>query len=314
MEIPNIPNIRLKPLPFFKDGTLVFNESGHALRISDRHYRCDLNCRGKCKLPERQIKTQNLEKNFLTLLNKFEIDADTTDKVLDRLVRDNLVDIILGPEKESRVYEGIMDTTLSVAAQDLQKKGKVKRQDLKDFEDAFLQKRQTDYSMLLAGITFDVLRAINPNAQEKSNRGKTFARIVKHLFISNDGKILKIEFEPWGWYIIRLIDKKVLGYLDGIRKKHVHIINESKELDGKKLSEADFYFAAVKPNEALGQNINASKEWITLISDMMKSLLKNDVQGAQKAQLVLLGMMQNFPIAEMLAGIAPALEQKPKFK
>ena len=308
-----IPKIKLDPLPFFKDGTLIFKESGHKLRISDRHYRCDLNCQGKCKLGEHQFKIENLQRNFLTLLEKFEITVNDLDGVLDRLMRDNLVDILLGPEKETRGKEQIMEDTLAVVAQDLQNGEKMKKSDIKDFMDSYTQARQIDYSIILAGMAFDVLRADNPKAQERLARAKTFSRIVKHVYLSNEGEILEIEFEPWGWYLIRLINRNVFGYIDSIRKK-IDIVNDSDELEGKKLSEAAMYFAKTKPDEALGQNVSASKDWIILISGMIKSMTKNDVETAQKTQLILLGMMQNLPIAGMLATIAPAMEQKPKLR
>lgn len=195
---------------------------------------------------------------------------------------------------------------------DLHTTGKVLKSDFRDFESSLLQQRQVDYSMALAGISFDLLRAITPESQDPMARAKTFARIVKHLCLSNDGKIIKIEFESWGRYLLRLINRNVVGYLDKVKKRRVQIVNQSNELEGKKLAEAAMYFALAKPDDALGHDTSATMHWITLMSEMMKAIAKNDVQGSQKAQLIMLGMMKEFPMAELLTAIAPALEQKPK--
>lgn len=314
MKKSDFPKIKLKQLPFFKQGSLVFEESGHILRLSDRHYRCDLNCRGKCELPEKQIKIENLQRNFLTLLEKFEIKADAVDSILDRLMRENLADIILGPEKVLEQKDEIIDTTIIAAAQDWQKNGKVKRSDTKDIVQAYIEKKQGEYSILLAGMAFDVLRAINPNAQKRIGRGKTFARIIKALYLSNEGKILRIEFEPWGWYVLRLVNKNSPSYLDSVHKRGVVIVNKPDELENKNLAEAARYFVNTNPSEALGHNMGAASEWITLLSKSLKAVVKNDLGSVQQTQLILLKMMQNFPAVELLGTLAPALEQKPRLR
>jgi hypothetical protein len=204
-----------------------------------------------------------------------------------------------------------MDSTLAVAVQDFKKTGKIKKADVKDFEVTYLKQKQIDYSMILAGMTFDILRSITTNADIVSNRSKTFARIIKKIYLSDEGEILQLEFQPWGWYLMHLFDKNEPNYLASV-KKNVKIVNTSNEAGGKKLSEAALYFATTGPDEALGQDVSVTKEWIKLLSDMFKSLLKHDVQGANQAQLVLLNMMRNLPSLELLSGIAPAFEQKPK--
>ena len=86
----DLARLTFKQLPFFRQGMLIFEKSGHPLRLSNRSYRCDLNIRRQCKeTKEKQINKQLLERNFSRYAENFSLDKDTGDKVFKRIMGEN---------------------------------------------------------------------------------------------------------------------------------------------------------------------------------------------------------------------------------
>ena len=107
--------IKIEPLPFFKKGSLMYEKSGHVLELSDGYYRCSEHC--KSDTGEKQIKAENLEKNFSYYVQKFRLEQKDAGKISDELMKKYLIDLLTEPDIEGK--QEVLDTTIRAMDEDL---------------------------------------------------------------------------------------------------------------------------------------------------------------------------------------------------
>lgn len=302
----NPPKFTFKKPPFFRQGTLVFKESGHTLLISDRHYRCLLSCKGKCNANgEKQINKETLDRAFSRLAQKFQINQETGKKFMNRLMRDNLCDMLFGAEDDSDAEQEIIDATRAVMLQDITKNKKVKTSDIKAIDDAFVKQQQAEYPLMLLGVTLNLISAfINPHKQ--AFIGQNLAYVTKRVYLSNDGKIQEIELEKWGWYVLNLIDKQSPNYLNRIREKKIRITNKPDELTGLSFSEAALSFGIGNAGKAMGQDATMVYGLFKVMRDALANTLDGDPDKINQGNALMYDYFANNPSFALLAKMVGA--------
>lgn len=225
-DIKKLPIEIVKP-PFFKKGSLMFTDSSHYLRLSDRNYRCDLDCRGKCNKNEPQIKKENMERNFSRYSMKFYISEKIDDgSYMIRLTKDTLHEMIEGEDWEGAVKSmDRLDDSIETIKAEFKKSDKILSEDIKSFEDEFSKLNTVNPKLLLTCMITGVLKSFS-EIENETQMGKDLSLLCKRIYITKTGKIKEILLEEWGWYIINLINKKIPGYLDSLKKNKVKIIND----------------------------------------------------------------------------------------
>lgn len=312
--------IVIEQLPFFKKGTLIFADSGHELELSDKHYRCKEHCRSF--FGERQIKKDNLEKNFNYYVQKFRLETKTGEKVADELLRKYLIDLLTEPDIEGK--QEVLDTTIRAMDEDLKNiksvraedeyyetgefksGGKIAKEDIKTFEDTFVAKQTEILPQHLFAVLLSYLKTLSDPAYAKY-LGQGLALISKKIYISNEGKILKIEFERWGWYIMNYIDKQFPNYLNDLKAKEITIVNGHDEITELGIREAI--------NEFRGSNFLEAMNWLDVSSlsklfEILRGVIKamkGKPEDIQLATLQVLDFMNTNPLAQFASQMLPAL-------
>lgn len=312
--------IKIEPLPFFKKGTLVFADSGHELELSDKHYRCKEHCRSF--FGERQIKKENLEKNFTYYVQKFRLDPKPAEKISDELMKKYLIDLLTDPDIEGK--QEVLDTTVRAMDEDLKNiksvraedeyyetgkfkgGGKLAIEDIKTFEDAFVAKQKEILPQHLFAVLLSYLKTLSDPAYAKY-LGQGLALISKKIYISNSGKIERIEFERWGWYILNYFDRKFPNYLNSLKEKGVIITNGYDAITELEIREAI--------NEFKGSNFYEALNWLDVgsLSDLFGILrgvikaMKGSPEDIQQATLQVLDFMNTNPLAQFASQMLPAV-------
>lgn len=218
------------PTPaYFKKDCLTF-PSGHHLVLSDRHYRCELDCNGKCSLHEPQINAENMERNFEYFALKFKLPSIDAPRFARRLVKDLFIRIINDDDDEmdTAVQDEIQESTLDVMKRDLRDGKKVEESDVQMFADSVIAENTMDWPLLLHSITAGIIKDFS-EPENQAFLGRELSVITKHVNISYDGKIESIELEEWGWYILNFINRKFPNYLPNLKNQGVKIINNAKD-------------------------------------------------------------------------------------
>ncbi len=298
--------ITFKKPKFFRDGTLVFEVSGHKLLISDKHYRCALNWKGKCSANgEKQIKKETLDRAFSRYAQKFAIEESVGKRFLNRLMRDNLCDILFGTEEESELEQSVIDTTRAAMIQDVAEKKKVKPSDIKAIEDAFVKQEQAEYPLMLLGVALNLISAfINPH--KEAFIGQNLAYVSKKIYLSNDGKIQKIELEKWGWYVLNLIDKQSPSYLRNLREKKIIITNKPDELTGLTFPEAAMNFGIGNSGKAMGQDATMIYGLFKVMRDSLGNTLEGDPEKMMQGNALMYNYFVNDPSFALLVKMVGA--------
>lgn len=226
---------------FFKPSCLVFKNSGHALTLSDRNYRCVSSCKGECDKKEPQINQRTLERSFADMAKNFEIEEASFGKLYRKMLVDYLPVLIVEAEEKAEAQDEILKATLAVMKQEVEAGKKIKKSDEKDFKEAFSEEKNASYILVLFAYLVAVVSIFSKKEHEK-DFGKTLALITKHVYLSDKGKIEGIELEKWGWYIINFIDKNYPDYLLKLRQNSVNILNVKEDFCDFKPLEAVHYF------------------------------------------------------------------------
>ena len=299
----------------------MYAKSEHELELSDKHYRCKKHC--KSKTGERQIKEEYLQKRFTYFAQKFRLEQKDCEHVADKLLKKYLINLLVDSD-EAEYKQKILDTTVRVMDEDMKNiksikaedeyyktgkykgGGKYKKKDMKTFEDAFAAKQKDILPQQLFAVLLSYFKTLSDPKFAK-HLGQGLALISKKIYISNDGKILKIEFERWGWYILNYIDKNVPNYLHNLKKKGVIITNGYDEITDMDIMEAVKCFK--------GSNFLEAMHWFDVDSlyklfEACKGVTKS-MQGSpediQKATLNMLDYMNTNPLAQFASGLLPAI-------
>ena len=315
-----ISPIKVEPLPFFKKGTLIYAESGHELELSDRHYRCREHC--KSETGERQIKRENLEKNFTYYVQKFRLEQKEAVKISDELMRKYLIDMLTDPDVDGK--QKILDTTVRAMDEDLKNiksiraedeyyetgkfkgGGKIAKEDIKTFEDMFVAKQKEILPQHLFAVLLSYLKTLSDPSYAK-NLGQGLALISKKIYISNDGKIMKIEFERWGWYIMNYIDRRFPNYLNNLKEKGVVITNGYDDITELDIGEAVKAFKGSNFLEAMNWfDVDSLSKLFEIMRGIIKAM-RGSPEEIQTATLQVLDFMNTNPLAQFASQMLPAI-------
>lgn len=218
----------MKRKPFFKPGSLKFKNSGHTLTFSGRHYRCTLDCNGKCDKKEIQIDSRTLERRFSYLGSKFKIDDKSFGKLYRRMLAEYLPILILKAEEKAEEKDELLETTIKAIEKDVQTKNKIKSSDEKDFKESINEQNNSINIMILFAYLVGIVSVFSKEKSE-AELGKSLALITKYIHLSDKGEIESIELEKWGWYILNFIDKQYPNYLSNLKKEGAVIINKKED-------------------------------------------------------------------------------------
>jgi len=217
-----------KPPRFFPKGSLVFSKSDHALTIDKDYYVCAKRQKRQCNhAKETRIKREVLERAFSRLAMKFVIpNTDENLHVFDRYilgkVLHTLVDEIIEQPRNTEYF----DSTLAVIKEDVEFGDKKQfKEDMRDIKGAYTAKlRQDDIlpiTTLLLGTSLTFLR---PDVSE-IQMGRIIAFLSKKIYLSDSGKIEKIELTKLGSYIIQYIGKYIPEYTKSLNHLLIGTIN-----------------------------------------------------------------------------------------
>lgn len=323
-----IKEIKIEPQPFFKKGSLAYEKSGHELELSGRHYRCRKHC--KSESGEKQIKKENLEKNFSYFSQKFRVEQKVIAEMGNKLLNQYLVSMLTNFEGTEGKQE-ILDNTIRAMNEDAKniksvkaekeyfktgkykKGGKIKKEDIKTFEDTFVAKQKQLLPDQLFMVLLSYLKTLSDPRYAK-HLGMSFGIISKKVYISNDGKILKIELERWGWYILNYINRSVPNYLNNLKKQGVIIVNGYDEINEMDIEEAVRYFDDLNFSEALNWlDVDSLYSLFGAMRGVIKSL-QGGPEETQEATLELFDFMNTNPFAQLATQLLPAVSKGLKIK
>lgn len=295
-----------KRIPFFRPQTLLFEDSNHELRISDRHYRCDLDCKGKCGLSEPQIKTDTLEKQFTRLSDLFKLDEEIVETMRIDLTKKYFTDILFHNIDQKDTEQDKIDRTLLAMQKDNKAGLKIDNEDVPDIEAALVRQQELDYPILLFGYMIGFIAGLSP-LEEPAQRARNLALISKKILINDKGKIVSMEFERWGWYMINYIERYKPGYIDCLSK--VSTLNKNDELIGLDLFDALNYFDTDNFEEAL-HNHSANDMYLVfkMLKDMTKNLISGNSQQMQSGLVQMMTTMTQLPQVELATKLKPLLK------
>ena len=257
----------------------MYEESGHELRLSGRSYRCDKDCNRKCNVAgEKQLNKETFERKVSRLGEKFQITPDEGILLFNKIMRENLCDIILGTAEEvERKHEQVFLTRRTLL-QDAEA-GKIEASDVEYIDESLVQAEKAEYPLMLMGIALSFLKAC-ANPEQEAAFGQNLSYLAKHICLSNEGKIVGIELEKWGWYLINYVDRNLKyrapSYLAKLKEGKVNIVNKHDEILDLSFQEAAMSFGGGNSKEALGQDMTLMYESLKLMREVMGNAFSND--------------------------------------
>ena len=273
----NLKNMIKKP--FFKPSCLVFEKSEHKLTLSDRNYRCILDCKQKCTENEPQINKERMERNFSYLATKFKTKENSYNSLYRKMLVDFLPVLILQANDEAEYQEELLERTTEVINQEVKSKNKIKNSDIETFKESYAKRKSAHNVLILFAYLIAVIDIFSKKELEKE-LGKTLALITKHVYLSDKGKIENIELEKWGWYILNFIDKNEDNYLFNLKEKGVKILNEKENFCNLKPLEAIEYFNSQGIEIAISDyKINYFYNLLTKVQKLTELLMQADVKN-----------------------------------
>ncbi len=298
---------KLKAKPtFFKKGTVVYSNSGHALHLSNGYYRCSLNCRKELGSKESQVEQERLHRDFSRIAKRFAIGEDDVNAVLRQLMQRYFVNTLFDIDEKTDSKGRIINANIVKMKADI-KRGEFVKRDVTDSFDRFMEISKDEYPFIMFCYAFGVIGSLSALHGEREI-GQVLAAITKHVYISDIGIVEKIEFEPWGWYILNFMEKQVPNYLWSLKKHGVDITNDHTDQFLKKdFSAAIAYFESEGFEEALHNDMTqVLYKLFSLMRDSIRVLLKGDTASMQKAYTDLVERFKKDPVFKM-AMMLPAL-------
>lgn len=302
---------RIKKPPFFKSGSLVFDESGHKLTLSDGYYRCIKNSNRMCnKKGELQIKAGNIEKSFCRLVKKFSIDGHVGNELVNKITKENLFEILIETDERESANEEIVNDTITLMKKDVEMFNKFSRNDNKDFEKYFTEQFKASYPVFLFGQLVGLLRIL-AHPEREAELGRNFSMYINQVRITNDGKICSISFEPWAWYAFsNILDKNIPNYLDTLKRMGVVILNKPEKFHGLSVKEVALSYGSTMFNGAMGENFTIAVGLIDFMKKSLKFALHEDPHEIQKNIPLLLEYATKNPIIMLVTQIMIATNTK----
>lgn len=238
----------IKKIPFFSKGSLVFKESGHTL-IKDRQiYRCSEKAKNKChRKTERELNAKNLENNFSSLVEKFYLPEGGAIKIFDHLIELYIKSLRRSGRRDMNLGN-LLESTGNLIIGDLKEGKEHQKSDFLTFKRTYFDLVKNFYSDLLIGDAMEFLFSITKNQIEKDDMnsflkkllnttkreaGHAFALHIRHVYISNDGRIENIEFEPFAWFLI--------NYFKNIAREYMPTASKGFVMNTKKFETLDYF-------------------------------------------------------------------------
>lgn len=271
----------IKKIPFFSKGSLVFKESGHTL-IKDRQiYRCSEKAKNKChRKTERELNAKNLESRFSDLVEKFYLPEGEATRIFDHLIELYIKALRLSGRRDMNLGN-LLASTGNLIIADLKEGKEYQKSDFLTFKRTYFDLIKNFYSDLLIGDAMEFLFSITKNQIEKDDMdsflkkllnttkreiGHAFALHIKHVCLSNDGRIENIEFEPFAWFLLNYFMNMAKEYTPTATKGFVtntkkfemfNYFEMIEELDANDMAETYSYNAFATPyaKEKLLKNI-----------------------------------------------------------
>jgi hypothetical protein len=295
----------VKP-PLFKKGSLTFSLSGHYLRESDRHYRCDLSCRGGCDKKEPQIKKEDMERNFSRYAQKFVLPtSEKTFKFADDLMKKLFYGIVDGEDwedvaqKEEYIYK-----VIDAMKADVKESQPISESDINEIQNPFININSIDNRTLLNVTLLSVFKSIS-EPEGQNYLARDIANICQKIYISDTGRIQSVLFEKWGWYILNHVNKSFPEYFGILEKNNVKILNKKDDpmlkLD---LKEAVMQFDKNNFKEALhSEPVSIFYTLFSVIKSVIDPIIKRESNEKQKESVIkVMGFMMS-PQFQMMARV-----------
>lgn len=271
----------IKKIPFFSKGSLVFKESGHKL-IKDRQiYRCSEKAKNNChRKTERELNAKNLENRFSGLVEKFYLPEGVAIEIFEHLIELYIKNMRRSGLRDMNL-ENILESTGNIIITDIKEGKEYQKSDLLTFKRTYFDLIKNFYSDLLIGDTLEILFTTTKSQLEQNNMnsflkklfpagkrdiGHAFSLHIRHIYLSNDGRIEGIEFEPFAWYIINYFMHRAKEYTPNVPKGFITNTRKFEsfdyfkmidELDANDMRETYSYnaFATSYSKEKLIKNI-----------------------------------------------------------
>jgi hypothetical protein len=293
---------KLPKPPFFKPGSLVFLGSGHNLIKDGKYYRCGRDTNQICQFEDRRVGAEALEKKFSRLAKTLHGQYLDPDELIEKLMRENLCDLIFGSEKKSKGSTELVEATAQAVAQEVASGGKVKKKDEKDFLKSKVDELKADHSILLFGYAISMMRFFAVKDISDTEAGRTFAHYAKKIYVTDKGTIHSVELERWAWYCFNVvIEKNWPGILT--KNKNLKITNGPDKLQEKNLVEAALEFGTDDFPEAMGEQFVGPMIMMKLMKDSMNVSLKGDMTKMNESTSELINQFTHNPLVGILFGI-----------
>ncbi|MDR3582237.1 MAG: hypothetical protein P4L67_03110 [Candidatus Pacebacteria bacterium] len=200
-------------IPYFSKGVLVFKESGHTLTHT-KYYVCSKKQKGQCRLDEKRIRVESLERNFSRLAKSFEIPNDYKWPALKNLIGEILHDQVDDLLESDNFHHDIFDNAIVLMDEDIKEKDNRQFQlDAKDAAEAMAKESATK-TEFVCGLLLGVIMAFGKRNISESEAGRVLAYLSEKIYLSNNGKIEKIKLHDFGEYAFQYIKQFVPNYTE----------------------------------------------------------------------------------------------------
>jgi hypothetical protein len=242
----------IKKIPFFSKGSLVFKESGHTLVKDKQKYRCSEKAKNKChRSEERELSAKNLEDKFSDLVEKFHLPEGSAVKLFDHLI-ELYIRHLRNSGRRDMNLGNLLESTGNLIITDLKEGREYQKSDFLIFKRTYFELIKNFYSDLLIGDAMDFLFTITKSKieqddmnsflkkllnTEKKQIGHAFSVHVRHVYLSNDGHIESIEFEPFAWFMLNYYKNMVREYAPTVPKGFVLNTKKFEHFDYQKTIE-----------------------------------------------------------------------------
>jgi hypothetical protein len=243
---------KIEKIPFFSKGSLVFKESGHTL-IKDRNqYRCSEKSKNKCHIKfEKPLNAKNLEDKFSRLVEKFYLPEGSSEKMFDHLLELYVKTLRIGGRRDMHL-ENLLESTGNLIIADLKEGKETPKSDFLLFKKTYFELIKNFYGDLLIGIVIDFLFVLTKNQSEQDDMTSFLRKLmgwgakkldhkmafqIRHIYLSNDGHIENIEFEPFAWFILNYFMNLVREYEPDVPRGFITNTKEFESFDYFKVVE-----------------------------------------------------------------------------
>jgi hypothetical protein len=207
----NPQKVLYKEKPLLIDGKIIYSKSNHHLTFIGGKYSCQFKLKKQCdsKL-EKDIKYQNFERKLISEFQKLAISDKDGIKIFSNLEKIN-IDLI---EYLLSVWKPIMDNlrnTFELFKQSIKVEGKIKPSDIFYFKNEYLKLLKNSYPQRLLFIMKDTVQYL-ARPKYKRELAERIQKLVKTIYISDSGRITKIELEGLGDFLFQFLEKQMAGY------------------------------------------------------------------------------------------------------